>query len=185
MFTITGLGNPGKEFNGTPHNAGYMFVDNLREYLIVEYGLDIERWKDEKRNFLSSICKIKKDGELIGILQKPLTYMNNSGSAVKLLLKKFPCEKYILVHDDLDIPLGRYKIQLGKSPKNHKGVLNVESMLKDKEFLRVRIGVDNRGNRIIFGDEYVLMPYSNKEIALLNKSIQDSIFEFTTNYLQL
>jgi len=185
MFIVTGLGNPSKEFENTPHNAGYMFVDQLREFLVQESGLEINDWSNEKRMFLSSICKIKKDGELIGILQKPLTYMNSSGSAVKLLLNKFPCDQYILAHDDLDMPLGRYKIQFGKSPKSHKGVLSVESALGDKAFLRVRVGVDNRGSRIISGDEYVLMPYTDKEIALLKKCIMDSILDLNNNYLQL
>ena len=111
--------------------------------------------------------------------------MNTSGNAVKQLLNKFACDQYILAHDDLDIPLGRYKIQFGKSPKSHKGVLSVESALGDKAFLRVRIGVDNRGSRIISGDEYVLMPYTDKEIALLKKCIMDSILELNNNYLQL
>ena len=111
--------------------------------------------------------------------------MNASGNAVKLLLNKFACDQYILAHDDLDMPLGRYKIQFGKSPKSHKGVLSVESALGDKAFLRVRIGVDNRGNRIISGDEYVLMPYTDKEIALLGKCIKDSILDLNSNYLQL
>lgn len=186
MFIVTGLGNPGKQFENTPHNAGYMFVDQLMEFLMQERSLEVGDWSNEKRMFLSSICRIKKDGELIGILQKPLTYMNTSGNAVKQLLNKFPCDGYVLVHDDLDMPLGRYKIQFGKSPKSHKGVLSVESALKDKAFLRVRVGVDNRKSRIISGDEYVLMPYTDKELALLKKCIKDGILDLVNNnYLQL
>lgn len=186
MFIVTGLGNPGKQFENTPHNAGYMFVAQLMEFLMQERSLEVGDWSDEKRMFLSSICRIKKDGELIGILQKPLTYMNTSGNAVKQLLNKFPCDEYVLVHDDLDMPLGRYKIQFGKSPKSHKGVLSVESALKDKAFLRVRVGVDNRRSRIISGDEYVLMPYTDKEQALLKKCIKDGILDLVNNnYLQL
>lgn len=184
MFLITGLGNLGKEYENTPHNAGYFFVDSVREYLLCNTNLQISDWKSEKM-FLSDICKIKKDGELIGILQKPLTYMNLSGSAVKLILKKFKVDKYILAHDDLDIPLGKYKIQEGKSPKGHKGVSSVEGVLKKKDFLRVRIGIENRGERMILGEEYVLMPVSKKERAILNGCIQISIENLFSEYLEL
>ncbi len=184
MFLITGLGNPGIEYANTPHNAGYFFVDKLREFFQSDSGLQISQWKNEKI-FLSEICKIKKNGELIGILQKPLTYMNLSGSAVKLISRKFKVDKYILVHDDLDIPLGNFKIQEGKSPKGHNGVSSVESVLKKKDFLRVRLGIENRGDRIIPGEEYVLQPFSKKEEAMLNGCIQISIENLLREYLEL
>lgn len=185
MFIVTGLGNFTKEYENTPHNAGYVFVDCLREYLLKESNLTISEWINEKKIFLSDICKIKKDGELIGILQKPLTYMNSSGNAVSLLNKKYVDSEYILVHDDLDIPLGSFKINMSKSPKGHKGVMSVESVLKSKEFLRVRMGVENRGGRLIAGDEYVLIPYSKKEQAILRKSINESIEVLLTSYLHI
>lgn len=177
MLIITGLGNFGKEYANTPHNAGYMFVDEFREYLVQNSNLQVSEWEDEKKLFLSELCKIKRGGELIGILQKPLTYMNSSGSAVKLLLKKYKAEKYILAHDDLDIPLDNCKIQKGKSPKGHRGILSVEGVLPDKDFLRVRIGIENRKDRIIPGEEYVLIPYSKKEIAILKGCIQESVID--------
>ena len=185
MFILTGLGNPGKEYELTPHNAGYIFLDAFREYLLKETNLDVSEWIDERKIFLSEICKIKKGGELIGILQKPLTYMNNSGSGVQKLLRKYPECEYILVHDDLDIPLGMFKIHLGKSPKGHRGVLSVESVVKGKEFLRVRVGIENRGERLIPGDAYVLIPYSKKELAMLNMSIQESISTLLGKHLEL
>lgn len=185
MFIVTGLGNFGKEYEYTPHNSGYMFVDTLREYLIKESNLEVTDWINEKKIFLSDICKIKKGGELIGILQKPLTYMNSSGSAVQLLLRKYSEYEYILVHDDLDIPLGSYKIHHGKSPKGHRGVISVESVLRDTDFLRVRLGIENRGEKLIPGDQYVLIPYSKKELAILNGCIEQSTSELLTSYLQL
>lgn len=175
MFIVTGLGNPTDQYENTPHNCGYMFVDILRDFLFQNTNLDISEWIGEKKLFLSDICKIKKGGELIGILQKPLTYMNNSGSAVNLLVRKYPDSEYILAHDDLDIPLGHYKVQKGKSPKGHKGVLSVESVIKDKDFFRVRLGIDNRGNRLIGGEEYVLIPYNKKEIEILKSTINLAI----------
>lgn len=184
MFIVTGLGNFGNQYINTPHNTGFLCIDTLRDILSQDSSLQVSQWKDEKKLFLSEICKIKRDGELIGILQKPLTYMNASGSAVNLLIKKFKYDQYILIHDDLDIPLGEYKIQLGKSPKGHKGVLSVESVL-GTQFNRVRVGIDNRGSRVIPGDEYVLIPYSKKEIATLQSVIQDSMYVVVKEYLRL
>jgi len=184
MFIITGLGNIGREYEDTPHNAGFLFVDRLREYLLQNSKLQVSEWIDESKLFLSDICKIKKNGELIGILQKPQTFMNASGSAVGLVIKKSEYDKYILVHDDLDIPLGEYKIQFGKSPKGHRGVLSVENVLGN-QFDRVRVGIENRGRRAISGDEYVLIPYSKKELAILESVIDEAISKLTMEYLQL
>ncbi|MBP6976566.1 aminoacyl-tRNA hydrolase [Candidatus Dojkabacteria bacterium] len=184
MFLVTGLGNIGKEYESTPHNAGFLFVDRLREHLLQNSKLQVSEWIDESKLFLSDICKIKKNGELIGILQKPRTFMNSSGSAVGLVIKKFEYDKYILMHDDLDIPLGEYKIQFEKSPKGHRGVLSVERVLGN-QFDRVRIGIENRGRRVISGDEYVLIPYSKKELAILESVIDEGISKLITEYLQL
>ncbi len=185
MFLITGLGNPGKQYENTPHNSGYIFLDSLKDYLIQDCKLEISDWKDERKIFFSEICRVKINGELIGILQKPLTFMNNSGDAVKSVLKKFDVDEYILIHDDLDIPLGKYKIQMGKSPKGHKGILSVENILGGKEFLRVRMGIENRGDRLIPGEEYVLIPYSKKERAILDSTVEDAVCELSTEYLQV
>ncbi len=185
MFLVTGLGNPGKQYENTPHNAGYLFLDMLREYLINDNGLQISSWENEKKIFNSDICKIKKDGELVGMLQKPLTFMNNSGDALRVISKKFDIDQYILAHDDLDIPLGRYKIQKGKSPKGHRGVLSVEGALPKEDFLRVRIGIESRGDRVISGEEYVLMSYSKKEVAILESTVSKAINELFTDILLL
>lgn len=185
MFILTGLGNPGIEYEKTPHNAGYMFLDILREYLIKESNLEVSDWINEKKIFLSEICKIKREGELVGILQKPLTYMNNSGSAVQLLKRKYPKSEFFLVHDDLDIPLGSYKIQIGKSPKGHRGILSVEGVVKDKQFLRIRLGIENRNKRLIPGDEYVLIPYSKKELEILKSVLENVSSNLFTEYLKL
>lgn len=185
MFLITGLGNPTKQYENTPHNAGYMFVDRLREELLENGALEVSKWKNEKKMFLSEICRIKKDGELIVLLQKPLTFMNNSGDAVNLLLRKYPKYEYILVHDDLDIPLGNHKVVYGKSPKGHNGVLSVERVVKQKDFLRVRLGIENRGKKVIPGEEYILIPYSKKELGILKGSIQKAMETFLREYLKL
>lgn len=175
MFLITGLGNPGKEYEYTPHNAGFIFIDQLKETL--SNKIQVTDWTDESRVLLSEISRVKIDGETVGILQKPLTYMNLSGNAVKKIMDKFNIQQYILIHDDLDIKLGTYKIQEDKSPKGHNGIKSIEQALGYTNFLRVRIGVENRNNRNIPGEEYVLQKYSKEEYQLLLETIQDAIKE--------
>lgn len=162
MLLITGLGNPGKEYEYTPHNAGFLCLESLKRN-IFEKGYDVSDWENEEKLFHSEISKVKEGGELICILQKPLTYMNKSGSAVKSIMKKFNVDQFVLLHDDLDIQLGKYKIQREKSPKGHNGVLSVEQALGSTDFWRVRIGIENRGDRNIPGEEYVIREYSKKE----------------------
>jgi peptidyl-tRNA hydrolase len=74
---------------------------------------------------------------------------------------------------------------MSKSPKGHKGVMSIEGVLKSKEILRDRIGIENRGERLIAGDQYVLIPYSKKEQAILKKSIDESIEVLLTSYLHI
>lgn len=184
MFLVTGLGNPGKEYERTPHNAGFLFVNTFREYLKSK-NTEVSDWKNEEKIFNSEICKVRNQGELLGILQKPLTYMNLSGGAVKLIYSKFDINEYILVHDDLDIPLGKYKIQREKSPKGHRGVKSVEDSLGTIDFTRVRIGVDNRRDIDILGEEYVLIKYSEKEYENLKFVIQEGVEELVNLLFEL
>lgn len=177
MLLITGLGNIGKEYENTPHNVGFVFLDVLREELSKKDGLQVSEWINEEKLFNSQLCKIKKDGEVILILQKPLTYMNRSGIAVRSVVSKFDIDAFILIHDDLDISLGKYKIQSGKSPKGHKGVISVEGNIGTSEFLRVRIGIENREGRTIPGEDYVLQKYSEDELTTLKECVHESVQE--------
>lgn len=185
MFLISGLGNPGQEYLMTPHNAGFLFVNSLSEYLR-KINLEVSNWENEDKFFMSELSKVKRDGEVIGILQKPLTYMNRSGIAIKKVFDKFDIDQFVLAHDDLDIPLGKYKIQEGKSPKGHNGVKSVEDSLGTLDFERVRIGVDHRQEDIdIPGEDYVLMRYSDKEMEDLEFAIQDAVEALSKNLFEL
>ena len=149
MKLVVGLGNPGDKYKNNRHNVGYIVVDALEGAGLVD-GL-----KAEKTN----------------------VYMNDSGEAVKKFknfYKVTPANLYI-VHDDLDIPLGQYKLQLGKGPKVHNGVNDIELKLGTPEFWRIRIGVDNRDpeNREA-GDKYVLQDFTDEEKQTL-KSVIASI----------
>ena len=177
MMLIIGLGNPGKKYVNNRHNVGYMFVDYLIKKLrITDYGLKI----------------VKAD-----------CFMNESGIFVKKLIRnsKFAINNLIIIHDDLDIPLGKFHIQFGICPQLHNGLESIENHLHSKDFWRVRIGIDNRQqeektspersrtsiplsttlsvNRIgrrIPGEIYTLQNFLSQEKKLLEMEIFPKIF---------
>lgn len=176
MKLITGLGNPGTKYNKTRHNTGFLFLDILREKFLFQKEYTITEWEEEK-TFMSELSFLKKGSKVIAILQKPLTYMNNSGQAVGKIVKKYDIdipEDLILVHDDLDLALGKYKLQHGKSPHGHNGVKDVEDRLKTKDFFRLRIGIESRTNKHISGEDFVLMKFTEDEQMILNEVIEES-----------
>lgn len=126
---ILGLGNPGAEYENTRHNAGRMAA----MYFAKKNGFP-EFKHDKKSNSLISRNKL--------LISLPETFMNKSGqAAAKLFKPKKENKDLIVIHDDLDLPLGRFKISYGKSSGGHKGVESVMRALKTKNFVRVRIGV--------------------------------------------
>jgi len=165
MIAIVGLGNVGEKFNKTRHNAGFIFLDELKK------ELNFDEFKFEKKfNAL-----ISKDSDLI--LVKPQTMMNLSGESVSEIVNFYKIDNYdlIIVHDDLDVFWGEYKLQFAKGPKVHNGILSIEEKLKT-DFWRVRIGVDNRGGeRLVSGEDYVLLPMQIDEILELNKAIKKAV----------
>ncbi len=166
MKLIVGLGNPGEKYKSTRHNAGFIFVDRM-----------LEKGKfSMSKKFEAEI--MEKDGFL---LVKPQTFMNDSGRAVRRLVdfyKLLPSD-VIVVHDDLDISLGERKIQMGVGPKVHNGVNSVEQYLGSMNFLRVRLGVDNRKQvpTNLSGADYVLDDFGKEEKKVLNEVIGGAITE--------
>lgn len=178
MKLITGLGNPGEKYSETRHNVGFLFLDTLREKFLYQRDISATDWKKEK-TFSSEICFLKEGSKVLAMLQKPMTYMNRSGEAVSKIIRKYEIgdlsDDFILIHDDLDIPLGKFKIQTGKSPFGHNGVKSVEDRLKSNEFKRVRIGIESRDNTNIPGEDYVLMKFTSSEREIVDEVIQDAI----------
>jgi PTH1 family peptidyl-tRNA hydrolase len=163
MKLIIGLGNPENKHENNRHNVGFLAIDELARLLLEE------EWSSVKK-FQSLI--IKHEGSCI--LAKPQTFMNNSGKAVKKLVDQYKIESSDLwvIHDDLDIALGDYKIQKGKGPKLHNGIKSIEEKLGKTDFWRVRIGVENRGEKNkISGETYVLQDFTEKESEIINLTI--------------
>ena len=177
MKLIVGLGNPGTEYQNTRHNVGFHFVDYLAEKIV---GSDSTWSNDQKIN-----AHILKSSNYIFV--KPQTFMNRSGEAVQKLLqfyKKKPSD-VLVAHDDLDILFGEYKISNGKGPKGHNGIKSLEDHI-GKDFLRVRIGVENRNDDLrIPGVDYVLSQFTETErgsLGPLFTSIEEELFSFHTEF---
>lgn len=149
MKLIIGLGNPGEKYKKTRHNAGFMVIDSM----------------DKK-----SSSKL--------ILAKPRTFMNESGKAVKEMVKKYAVKTpdLLLIHDDLDISFGSFKLQFGKGPHQHNGVASIEDCLGSKEFWRLRVGIDNRqiGSKQA-GEDYVLGKFATEELKSLKILIESQL----------
>lgn len=166
MKIIIGLGNPGKEYEKTRHNAGFLCVDFLRE------TLGFEKFKPEKRmSALTSSGMLNKEKVLI---IKPETFMNNSGTSVRAILdyyKLTPADIAIL-HDDLDIAPGVFKTTLSSRAAGHNGVQDIINKLGTQDFFRIRLGIgkpiDTLGACMPIHD-YVLQRFSTHELEVLSE----------------
>ncbi|OGD53725.1 hypothetical protein A3J78_00695 [Candidatus Beckwithbacteria bacterium RBG_13_35_6] len=184
MKVIIGLGNPGETYRNTRHNVGFMTVELIMQKLKIKMqndpttsrcGADNLKFKNNSK-FKAEICKT---GNIL--LVKPQTFMNKSGGAVAKILRYYDIKtlrNLHVVHDDLDIKLGENKIQFGKGPKLHKGITSIEQQLKTKDFWRVRIGVENRGEPRLTqdasaGKDYVLQNFTSQENIILEKVIAE------------
>lgn len=134
MKLIVGLGNPGEKYAGVRHNLGFDFLDKYVSSIMYQV-----LW--EKSEKLKS--ELIKDKDLI--FAKPQTYMNNSGLAVKLLTTyyKIHTTDIIVIHDELDLPLGKIKVRLGGAAAGHHGVESIIESLGTDKFIRVRLGIGN------------------------------------------
>ena len=157
MKLLIGLGNPGSKYIKNRHNAGHLFIEMLKQ-VQHDNGVILTNVRISKTN----------------------TFMNDSGRFVKSAINngQWAINDLYIVHDDLDIPLGQYKIQFGVGPKVHNGILSIENSLNSKDFWRIRIGIDNRDSGRGQNDEgkdYVLQDFTKDELEIL-KQVQDDIY---------
>ncbi len=188
MHLIVGLGNPGEKYENNRHNAGFLFIDYLIKNLQSQNSQLRPRASMGEANLKfkidqyskSEILRLDYDHNEI-VIAKPQTFMNHSGRAVKHLTTNYQLltTSLIIIHDDLDIPLGKFRIDLGRGPKLHNGITSIEQNLKTNNFWRVRIGVDNRpayfetsvgsADRLIPGESYVLKNFHPEEKIILDE----------------
>ncbi|MCX6718142.1 MAG: aminoacyl-tRNA hydrolase [Candidatus Staskawiczbacteria bacterium] len=165
MIIIIGLGNPGKQYKNTRHNVGFMAVDSFAEKNnFPEFKLN------KKFNSLVSEGIIEEEKIL---LAKPQTFMNNSGSAVKSLIRNSKFEirnSIVVVHDDIDLPVGKIKIVQERGSAGHKGVESIIKSIGNNGLVRFRIGI--AGNKKTDAMKVVLKNFSAEEKKTLDETIE-------------
>ena len=168
MKLIIGLGNPGIEYQFTPHNAGFLAMDRIAEYCGVPLA---------NRRSRALTAKARFAGQEV-LLAKPETFMNLSGLSVAALVQELeitvPSQDVIVIYDELDLPLGTLRIRERGSENGHNGAISVSGALGTQEWLRIRIGVGKPpladGTEVkAGGTEYLLSPMRKAELAVLDE----------------
>ena len=170
MKLIIGLGNPGKQYANTRHNAGFIILDEILK------SLGFPEFSPNKK-FEAEISETTIEGEKI-ILAKPQTFMNRSGQSLQSIMQfyKIAVEDIIVLHDDLDIILGEFKISVDSSSAGHNGVQSIFDTLGTQKIKRIRIGIEGAEKklaRIIPGDVFVLQNFSQEELEAVKKLSQE------------
>jgi PTH1 family peptidyl-tRNA hydrolase len=162
LWIIVGLGNPGREYARTRHNAGFLVVDRLAEKWQA-------RW-DDARRFKCRLTKVDWHGQKI-LLCKPQTFMNASGVAVGPLAVYYqaPPERVLAVVDDADLPFGEIRLRAQGSSAGHHGLESIEAHLNSRQFPRLRIGIGRESREII---NYVLGSFRKAEMELLARVLK-------------
>ena len=161
MKLIVGLGNPGVEYQFTPHNLGFLTVDRIAN----EYGVEVRNRQ----------CRALTGRVVIGsetvLLAKPETFMNLSGISVRELISKHDAraeEDLVVIQDELDFPLGTIRLQRRRSSAGHNGIASIISCLGMNDFLRIRMGVAP-DRKIEDGMSYLLSPFRKAELKVVDE----------------
>ena len=160
MKLIVGLGNPGKEYENTRHNIGFMSVDKI----INEKNLT------EKEKFNGKYYEYNINNEKIIIL-KPQNYINLSGQVINKFVNYFKIDinDILIIHDDLDLPVGKIKLRMSGGSGGHNGLKDIENCLKTKNYKRVKVGISN--NKNIDTKDYVLGRFNSEDKKIIDNSI--------------
>src|SRR3989338_6145591 len=172
MKIIVGLGNPGQEYSGSRHNVGFLIVDTM---------VQSETWSGNK----SLHAQSTKIGDYIYV--KPTTYMNNSGHCVAAVAAyyKVSAGDIWVIHDDLDLPLGKVQIRFGGGTAGHHGLESIVEHLKTDDFGRIRVGI--RGDELrqqhveagIDANRFVMDKFTVQEMTTLGRVVEAVVAEFT------
>ncbi|PMD68107.1 aminoacyl-tRNA hydrolase [Companilactobacillus nuruki] len=165
MKLIVGLGNPGKKYDRTKHNMGFMTIDSLMD----EYGQT-----QMKKDFEAEYCKFKVDGETV-FLVKPLTFMNESGRAVNFLMGYYQIkpEELMVIQDDLDMPIGKVRLRTKGSAGGHNGIKSIISAVGTKDFSRIKIGIQHPERQTVVN--WVLTPFSKDQEPVALSGIDKAV----------
>jgi len=171
MKIIVGLGNPGDKFQDTRHNVGFMVLDQIKEKNDFSDFSYSEKFKAE-----TSRGSLEKNAL---ILAKPQTFMNNSGESIKSLIKyyKLDASCLIVIHDDIDIELGKIKISRDSGSAGHKGVQSIIDSLKTNSFTRIRMGILPVKGKPAETEKFVLKKFTKQEKEIIKKTTDRAIKE--------
>lgn len=163
---IVGLGNPGAEYEGTRHNAGFWFAD------AVARGAGAAFRRESK--FHGELCKATVAGNPVWLL-KPMTYMNRSGLSVATLSRfyKIPPEQILVAHDELDLPPGTAKFKQGGGHGGHNGLRDTIAHLSSNQFQRLRLGIGHPGSSHMVTN-FVLGRFGKQERSLFDQVIDEA-----------
>ena len=165
MKLIVGLGNPGKEYENTWHNIGFMVLDKYAN----KNGLSFQ-----KEKFNGLYLDFQVNGKKV-ILLKPLSYMNLSGEVVRKFVDffKIEIEDILIINDDLDLQIGTFKLKPMGSSGGHNGLKNIELHLATRNYKRLKIGISN--NKMLDTKDYVLGKFTSLEQEQLNTVLDTSL----------
>ena len=167
MKLIVGLGNPGIEYQFTPHNIGFLVVDRIAS----ERGVEIRN-----RQCRALTARIQVGDEPV-LLAKPETYMNLSGLSVRELVAEYdlkPEADLVVVQDELDFPLGTLRIQTRRSSAGHNGIESIIGALGTQDFLRIRMGVAPE-RKVTDGQSYLLSPFRKGDLTAVDGMIETAV----------
>jgi len=165
MKLIVGLGNPGPEYERTRHNVGWQVVDAFAK----KFRIDVTR---HEKNALTGSGRVAGGSVMVA---KPLTYMNLSGDAVRLLVNAYleSPQDLIVVYDDIDLPLGKLRIRPNGSAGTHNGMRSILSTIQTENFPRLRVGIGSSDQGKL--RDYVLDAFTSDEEPTVNRAIERSL----------
>ena len=164
MKVIVGLGNPGIEYQFTPHNLGFLTIDRLAN----DGGIEVRN-----RNCRALTARVVLEEQQV-LLAKPETYMNLSGMAVRELVEKYeadPAKDLIVIYDELDLPLGKIRVRQRGGSAGHNGMESIIGALGSQEFLRIRLGIGPE-KKVSDGAKYVLAPFRKSQLKLVDEILE-------------
>ncbi len=171
MKLVVGLGNKGREYENTRHNMGFMLVDRYLQYKNIT-----DKYKEK---FNAMYVETTINNEKV-IFIKPMTYMNNSGIAVRAFVDfyKLSSEDVLVISDDLDLDLGKFRLRRNGSSGGHNGLKSIISQLGTDNFKRLRIGISNDKDDVI---NYVLSKFSKRELNEID-TMFDTLVDVLDDY---
>ncbi len=169
MILIAGLGNPGKNYEKTRHNVGFRALDAMKK----KYGFS--QWRRDSASAALVAGGVIEDKKIM--LAKPQTFMNNSGLAVKKLMAriKAPASNLWVIHDEIDLKIGKIKVIKNRGAAGHKGVESIARELKTNNFVRFRIGIRPKNETLKYATGFVINKFGKDEEQVVKLAVAKTI----------